>query len=134
MYLLKRDYDRAIDYFRELDERFPNGSRASYAHWKAAWLTFRQGRVDEARKAFEDQIALYPDSGEVPAALYWRGRLAEEEGGGGPGWPGADDGDLLAGPNSGRLGYDPALFPAAIRDGGRRTKARHRGRVQPSRR
>lgn len=79
MYLLKRDYDRAIDYFRELDERFPNGSRASYAHWKAAWLTFRQGRVDEARKAFEDQIALYPDSGEVPAALYWRGRLAEEE-------------------------------------------------------
>jgi soluble lytic murein transglycosylase len=79
MYLLKRDYDRAIDHFRELEQRFPKGSRASYAHWKTAWLTFRQGRTDEARKGFEDQIALYPDSNEVPNALYWRARLAEEE-------------------------------------------------------
>lgn len=80
MYLLKRDYDRTIDHFRELQQRFPKGSRASYAHWKAAWLSLRQGRVDEAKKGFEDQLALYPDSNEVPAALYWRARLAEEEG------------------------------------------------------
>ena len=79
MYMLKRDYDRAIDYFREVQQRFPNGSRSSYAHWKAAWLCFRQLRVEEARQGFEDQIALYPDSAEIPAALYWRGRLAEEE-------------------------------------------------------
>jgi len=80
MYLLKRDYDRAIDCFRELQQRFPNGGRASYAHWKASWLAFRQGRTDEARKGFENQVALYPDSAEVPAALYWRARLAEEDG------------------------------------------------------
>jgi soluble lytic murein transglycosylase len=80
MYLLKRDYDRAIDYFRELQQRFPNGTRSSYAHWKTAWLSFRQGRTDEARKGFEDQIALYPDSNELPAALYWRARIAEEDG------------------------------------------------------
>jgi soluble lytic murein transglycosylase len=80
MYLLKRDYDRAIDYFRELQQRFPNGGHASSAHWKAAWLTFRQGRTDEARQEFEQQIVLYPDSAEVPNALYWRARLAEEEG------------------------------------------------------
>ncbi len=80
MYLLKRDYDRAIDHFRELQQRFPNGTRASYAHWKTAWLSFRQGRTEEARKGFDDQIALYPDSNEVPAALYWRARLAEEAG------------------------------------------------------
>jgi len=80
MYLLKRDYDRTIDYFRELQQRFPNGARASYAHWKTAWLTFRQGRTEEARKGFDDQIVLYPDSNEVPPALYWRARLAEEEG------------------------------------------------------
>jgi len=80
MYLLKRDYDHAIDYFRELQQRFPNGARASYAHWKAAWLSFRQGRTEEARQGFENQIALYPDSNEVPAALYWRARLAEEDG------------------------------------------------------
>ena len=80
MYLLKRDYDHAIDYFRELQQRFPKGGRASSAHWKAEWLTFRQGRTDDARKGFEEQIALYPDSAEIPAALYWRARLAEEEG------------------------------------------------------
>lgn len=79
MYLLKRDYDRAIDYFRELQQRFPNGARASYAHWKATWLAFRQSRNDEARQGFENQIALYPNSAEIPAALYWRARLAEEE-------------------------------------------------------
>ena len=80
MFLLKRDYDKAIDHFRELQQRFPNGTRASYAHWKTAWLSFRQGRTDEARKGFEDQIALYPDSNEIPAALYWRARMAEEDG------------------------------------------------------
>ena len=79
MYLLKRDYDHAIDYFRELQQRFPNGTRAPYAHWKAAWLAFRQGRTEEARQGFENQIALYPDSAEIPAALYWRARIAEEE-------------------------------------------------------
>jgi soluble lytic murein transglycosylase len=31
------------------------------------------------RQGFENQIALYPDSGEIPAALYWRARLAEED-------------------------------------------------------
>jgi soluble lytic murein transglycosylase len=80
IYLLRRDYDRAIDSYRELQQRFPNGGRASYAHWKATWLSLRQGRRADAVKGFEDQIGLYPSSGEVPAALYWRARLAEEDG------------------------------------------------------
>ncbi len=80
MYLLHKDYDKAIDAYRELQQRFPQGRRASYAHWKAAWLSLRQARTEEAKKEFEDQIALYPSSAEVPAALYWRGRLAEEDG------------------------------------------------------
>jgi soluble lytic murein transglycosylase len=80
LYLLRRDYDRAIDFYRELQQRFPNGGRASYAHWKAAWLNLRQLRMEEAKSEFDQQIALYPTSPEVPAALYWRARLAEEEG------------------------------------------------------
>ena len=79
MYLLKRDYDHAIDFFRELQQRFPKGTRASYALWKSSWLSFRQGRTEDARSGFENQIAIYPDSAEIPAALYWRGRLGEEE-------------------------------------------------------
>ena len=79
IYLLKRDYDRAIESYGELQQRFPEGSRASYAHWKVAWLSLRQDKNAEAKNAFEQQIALYPASAEVPAALYWRGRLAEED-------------------------------------------------------
>jgi len=79
IYLLKRDYDKAIDAYRELQQRFPNGNRAAYAHWKAAWLSLRQGRTEEAKKAFEEQIAWYPSSNEVPAALYWRARLAADD-------------------------------------------------------
>jgi soluble lytic murein transglycosylase len=79
IYLLRRDYDRAIDSFRELQQRYPNGGRASYAHWKAAWLSLRLGRTVEAKTGFDNQIAFYPSSSEVPAALYWRARLAEED-------------------------------------------------------
>ncbi len=80
IYLLKPDYDHAIDSYRELQARFPNASKASYAHWKVAWLSLRQGRNVEAKTEFENQIALYPNSAEVPDALYWRARLAQEDG------------------------------------------------------
>lgn len=79
LHLVHHEYDLALDTFRELQQRFPSGSRASYAHWKAAWLTLRAGRNDEAKKLFEEQIAMYPAGNETSAALYWRGRLAEEE-------------------------------------------------------
>ena len=79
LHLVHHEYDQALDAFRESQERFPNGPRASYVHWKAAWLTLREGRNDDAKKAFEEQIALYPAGGETPAALYWRARLAEED-------------------------------------------------------
>jgi soluble lytic murein transglycosylase len=79
IYLLRKDYDHAIDSYRELQSRFPSADRASYAHWKVAWLSLRLTRDAEAKRGFEEQIALYPDSAEIPAALYWRGRLAEED-------------------------------------------------------
>ena len=80
IYLLRPDYDHAIDCYRELQSRFPNAARASYAHWKVAWLSLRQGRTVEAKTEFENQIGLYPNSAEIPAALYWRARLAQEDG------------------------------------------------------
>ena len=79
LHLVHREYDQALDAFRELQQRFPTGSRAAYAHWKAAWLTLRQGRNEEAKKEFDEQIALYPGANETSAALYWRARLAEED-------------------------------------------------------
>jgi soluble lytic murein transglycosylase len=79
LHLVHHEYDQALDAFRESQLRFPAGARASYVHWKAAWLTLREGRNEDAKKAFEEQIALYPSGAETPAALYWRARLAEED-------------------------------------------------------
>ena len=79
MYLLRKDYDKAIDYYKEIHERFPNSTKAAYAHWKCAWLTYRQNHPEEAKKYFDQQIEFYPASNEVPNAMYWRGRMAEDD-------------------------------------------------------
>jgi len=80
MYMLKNDYETAVKFYSEIYQRQQNGRFSPYAHWKAAWLTYRMGKRDEAKKLFEEQLALYPSSNEVPAAIYWRGRMAEEDG------------------------------------------------------
>ncbi len=80
MYMLKHDYDHAIDDYREIHQRFPQGPRAAYAHWRAAWLELRQGRNDAALREFREQVELYPATTEVTAAMYWEGRLLEEKG------------------------------------------------------
>ena len=79
LHLVHHEYDQALDAYRELQQRFPSGARASYAHWKTAWLTLRQGRNEQAKQLFEEQIALYPNGNETSNALYWRARLAEED-------------------------------------------------------
>lgn len=80
MYLLQRDFDKAIDHYREISVRFPNGSRSAYAHWKAAWLDYRQRRDDVALAQFRLQVEKYPNSNEVSAAMYWTGRILEDKG------------------------------------------------------
>jgi peptidoglycan lytic transglycosylase len=79
LHLVHHEYEDALEAFRELQQRFPNGSHASYAHWKTAWLTLRQGHNADAEKAFDEQILLYPNGNETSNALYWRARLAEED-------------------------------------------------------
>ncbi len=79
LYLLRKDYDHAIDSFREAEQRVPNGPRSAYAQWKAAWLSYRQGRLEEAKKEFTRHVQLYPDSPETAAAVYWRARVAEQQ-------------------------------------------------------
>ncbi|MGH9524119.1 MAG: transglycosylase SLT domain-containing protein [Terriglobales bacterium] len=78
VFLLRNDYDHAIDMYRELRQRFPQGHLAAYANWKDAWLSLRQNRIDDARQGFERQIADYATSQQVPAALFWRARIAED--------------------------------------------------------
>ncbi|HEY2232101.1 MAG TPA: transglycosylase SLT domain-containing protein, partial [Candidatus Angelobacter sp.] len=80
MYLLRRDYETATPFYAEIYQRQKNGRTSPYSHWKTAWLTYRMGKKDEAKRLFEEQLSMYPSSSEVPNAIYWRGRMAEDEG------------------------------------------------------
>jgi soluble lytic murein transglycosylase len=77
MYLLKRDYPHAVQYYKYLADHFPDGKNAAAAHWRAGWLSYRQKLYTDAASLFEDQIRLYPSATETVAALYWRARLYE---------------------------------------------------------
>ncbi len=77
MYLLKRDYPNAVRYYGYLAEHFPTSKDASAAHWRAGWLSYRQGLYEDAARLFDEQIRLYPEADETVSALYWRGRLYE---------------------------------------------------------
>ncbi len=78
-YLLRREYQAAVEYYSYLATHFPSNSHASAAHWKAGWLSYRQGLYTEAARLFDEQIRLYPTSQEAVNALYWRGRLYETQ-------------------------------------------------------
>jgi peptidoglycan lytic transglycosylase len=77
MYLLRRDYSTAIDYYSYLAAHFPENTDAAAAHWRAGWLSYRLGHYQEAAHLFDEQIKLYPDADQTVSALYWRGRLFE---------------------------------------------------------
>ena len=80
MYMLRRDYETAVPFYAEIYQRQKNGKASAYSHWKTAWLTYRMGKKDDAKRLFEEQLSMYPTSAEVPNAIYWRGRMAEDEG------------------------------------------------------
>jgi len=77
MYLLKRDYPNAVTYYSYLAENFPNDKYAAAAHWRAGWMSYREGQYATAAKLFTEQIERYPAATETVSALYWRGRLYE---------------------------------------------------------
>ena len=79
MYMLKHDYPTAVQYYGYLATHFPENSNAAYAHWRAGWLSYRQGLYPEAERLFDEQIKLYPAAKETVSALYWRGRLFETQ-------------------------------------------------------
>ena len=78
MYLLRHEYQEAIENYSYLAEHFPQNKNAAYAHWHACWLTYRQGSFTDAAKLFEDQIHQFPKANETVAAIYWRARLFEK--------------------------------------------------------
>lgn len=77
MYLLSRDFAKAVQYYSYLADHFPQNKYAPAAHWRAGWLSYRQGLYADAARLFDEQIRLYPSATETVSALYWRARLYE---------------------------------------------------------
>ena len=79
MYLLLKDYPHAITYYGDLATRFPTSKYAPSAHWRTGWLNYRLGQYPEAARLFDEQIRVYGGGKEIPSALYWRGRIYEDQ-------------------------------------------------------
>ncbi|WP_114207735.1 transglycosylase SLT domain-containing protein [Acidisarcina polymorpha] len=89
MYLLRKDYAHAIEYYGDLARRFPKSCEpertancSNYSpssHWRAAWLNYRLKQYSEAARLMDEQIAYYPGGKEIPGALYWRARVYEQQ-------------------------------------------------------
>ena len=78
-YMLRHEYATAVTYYSYLATHFPSSKNASAAHWRAGWLSYRQGLYVDATRLFDEQIRLYPGATETVSALYWRGRLYETQ-------------------------------------------------------
>ena len=50
MYMLRKDYPRAVTYYSDLAERFPQNTNAAAAHWRAGWWSYRQGLYPQAAR------------------------------------------------------------------------------------
>jgi soluble lytic murein transglycosylase len=79
MYLLKHDAGQTIYHYSTLVRLFPNSTYAPSAHWRAAWMNYRTRNYAEAARLMDEQIVRYPGGTEIPSALYWRGRIYEDE-------------------------------------------------------
>jgi soluble lytic murein transglycosylase len=79
MFMLKRDYPQAVEDYGYLAVHFPQSKNVAAAHWRAGWLSYRQGQYAQAARLFDEQIKLYPAAAETVSALYWRGRLYETQ-------------------------------------------------------
>ncbi len=75
LYMLKRDYASAVPYYLELSRRFPQNKNADNAHWRAAWLSYRERDFARAEQLTEEQLTSFRGGKNTPAAIYWRGRL-----------------------------------------------------------
>jgi soluble lytic murein transglycosylase len=74
------DWQNASHQYQTLLDSFPQGSHVQDAGWRLIWCYYLAGQHDQALRAFQAYILQYPRSSHTPAAIYWLGRLQEEQG------------------------------------------------------
>ncbi len=79
MYYITHDLPEAIYHYQLLVDRFPTSIYAPSAHWRDAWMNYRLRHYPEAARLMEEQVVRYPASVEASSAIFWRGRILEDE-------------------------------------------------------
>jgi soluble lytic murein transglycosylase len=80
LFFRQGDWQNAGRQYQTLVESFPQGSHTQHADWRLIWCCYLTGAHGQARQAFRDYLTHYARSTHTPAALYWLGRLEEEQG------------------------------------------------------
>jgi soluble lytic murein transglycosylase len=80
-YILNDDDETAAKTFEQLYTKYPSGTRAERAAWKAGWWSYRQRDYANTVRIFENASTAFPRSDYRPSFLYWsarsRGKLGE---------------------------------------------------------
>jgi soluble lytic murein transglycosylase len=79
LFFRQGDWQNAGHQYQTLVESFPQGGHTQEAGWQLIWCYYLAGAHAQARQAFRDYLAHYPRSTHTPAALYWLGRLEQEQ-------------------------------------------------------
>lgn len=74
------DLDQAIPLLRAHLKRYPSSKHADEARWFIAWSLYRQGDLKAADRAMAEVIEKHGRGGLAAGAIYWRARIAAEQG------------------------------------------------------
>jgi len=74
------DWQNAGRQYQTLVGTFPQGIHAQDAEWRLIWCHYFAGQHEQARQDFLGYLRHYPHASRTPAALFWLGRLEEEQG------------------------------------------------------
>jgi soluble lytic murein transglycosylase len=78
-YWLQLDRDHASSYYTRYLQQFPSDANSDTADWRVAWTAVMKRQPDDV-ELLEAHLRKFPASSYTSDALYWLGRLAEEDG------------------------------------------------------
>lgn len=78
-FLVQNQPARFVPLYQACADLFPESSEAPYCHWKVAWRAYLE-RQTAAATLLREHLSRYPASDKAGAALYFLGRLAEDQG------------------------------------------------------
>jgi len=79
-FLVEKDYDKALNSFKYLDEKFAASSRADDAAYQIGICYYYNGKQEKALEVFNDFITRYPESEFVPMAYFKIGMMHHDRG------------------------------------------------------